>query len=126
LVEEILMELLHEAVVVELEDLGDEVLTTLVSLYFDEAAGQVSELRAALGRGEVLAVCRTAHKLKGGSATLGAAQVLHIAGRLETATEAGDLTLAEELVDRLHDALDETRAAFHSRLAIAHHDGTDK
>jgi HPt (histidine-containing phosphotransfer) domain-containing protein len=102
------------------------VLTTLVSLYFDEAAEQVSELRGAIARTEVLSVSQTAHKLKGGSATLGAAHVSHIAGRLETAADEGDLTLADELVDRLNDALDETRAAFHSRVAIAHHDGTDK
>jgi HPt (histidine-containing phosphotransfer) domain-containing protein len=118
--------LLNEPVVAELENLGDEVLSTLVSLFFDEAAGQVSELRGAIGRGEVLGVYHMAHKLKGGSSTLGAVLVSHIAAELETTAEEGDLTLADELVDRLHNALDETRAAFHSRVANTHNDGTDK
>ena len=118
-------ELLQEAVVAELENLEGEVLTTLLSLFFDEAAGQISDLRGAIGRGEALAVSQTAHKLKGGSSTIGALRVSHIAAQLETTAEAGDLVVAEQLVDRLRDALDETREAFRSRVADTHNDGTD-
>jgi HPt (histidine-containing phosphotransfer) domain-containing protein len=119
-------ELLQENIVGELESLEGEVLTTVLSFFFDEAVEQTSDLRGAIGRGDALAVRQMAHKLGGGSSTLGAVRVSGIAAELETSAEAGDLTLADELVDRLHNALDETRAAFHSRGAIAHPDGTDK
>jgi HPt (histidine-containing phosphotransfer) domain-containing protein len=119
-------ELLQETIVGELENLEGEVLTTLLSLFFDEAVGQISELRGAIGRGDALAVSQMAHKLRGGGSTLGALRVSDIAAELETRAAAGDLTLADELVDRLRNALDDTRAAFHSRMADAHPDGTDK
>jgi HPt (histidine-containing phosphotransfer) domain-containing protein len=119
-------ELLQETIVGELESLEGEALTTLLSFFFDEAVEQISDLRGAVERGDALAVSEMAHKLRGGSSTLGALRVSDIAAELETRAKAGDLTLADELVDRLHNALEETRAAFHSRGAIAHPYGTDQ
>jgi HPt (histidine-containing phosphotransfer) domain-containing protein len=109
--------LLDEAVIAELDNLEGVVLTDLVSLYFDEATERMSELSGAIGRGETLTVGQTAHKLKGSSSTLGAAQVSHLASELETTANAGDLTVADELLDRLRNGLDETRKAFRGRVA---------
>jgi HPt (histidine-containing phosphotransfer) domain-containing protein len=108
--------LLNESVIAELEDLDGEVLTSLLSLFFDSADGQVIELSGAVGRGETLAVCQTAHKLKGGSSTIGAAHVSQIAYQLEASATAGDLTVADDLLDRLRSGLDETREAFRGRV----------
>jgi diguanylate cyclase (GGDEF)-like protein len=116
--------LLNEDVIVGLEDLGREVLPELLSMYFDEAAGSVSELGDAIGRGNALVVRKAAHKLKGGSGTLGAAQVAHLASELEATARGGDLTVADELLDRLRSGLDETRDAFHNRVAESSHDGS--
>jgi HPt (histidine-containing phosphotransfer) domain-containing protein len=99
-------------VIAELESLEGVVLTDLLSLYFDEAAGHMSELRGAIGRGETLTVAQTAHKLKGSSRTLGATHVSHIASELEATAKAGDLDVADELLDRLRSGLDETWRAF--------------
>jgi len=68
--------LLDEEVIAEL-GFDAEGLTELHSMYFDQAAEQVSELGAAIVRGETVAVARTAHQLKGASATIGAARVSH-------------------------------------------------
>jgi HPt (histidine-containing phosphotransfer) domain-containing protein len=108
-------ELLHEAVIAELENLEGEVLTDLLSMYFDQAAGHVSELSSAIDRGETFTVSQTAHKLKGSSAVLGAAHVARVASKLEATAKAGDLTAADGLLDSLQSGLDETRQAFRSR-----------
>jgi HPt (histidine-containing phosphotransfer) domain-containing protein len=112
-------ELLDEVVIAEIESLDGVALTNLLTLYFDEAARHVSELGAAIGRGEALTVGQRAHKLKGGSATIGAAHVSHIASELEATAKAADLTVADELLDRLRSGLDETRNAFRSRVAAS-------
>ena len=81
------------------------------------AANDVSELGAAVDRGEAPAVARVAHKLKGSSATLGATRASQIASELETTAQAGDLTAAGDLLEELRRALDETRTAFRDRAA---------
>jgi PAS domain S-box-containing protein len=116
--------LLDGALVAELENLDGDVLTELLSLYFEQAAVHVSELSGAIGRGETHTVGATAHKLKGSSSTLGAAQVALIAAELEAAAGAGNQTAADDLLDRLRNALDETEKAFRNRVAQPISDAT--
>jgi len=80
-------------------------------MYFDQAAEQVSELGAAIVRGETVAVARTAHQLKGASATIGAARVSQLACDLEMTAKADRLAVAPELLDLLRRGLAETRTA---------------
>jgi CheY-like chemotaxis protein len=105
-------ELLNEVVTAELEGLDDELLSSLLSLYFDEAARQLSELTEAIRCEDTLSVAPTAHKLKGASLTLGATHVSLIAAQLESAAKTGDLTAASELLDALRTGVDDTREAF--------------
>ncbi|MBA3583571.1 MAG: response regulator, partial [Gemmatimonadetes bacterium] len=116
-------ELLQEAVIAEVMDLEGDVLSELVSLYFAEAAGHMAELGDAIARADTLAVGRAAHKLKGASGTLGAAYVSHLASELETAAKVGDLTGADDLVDRLGRGLEHTHEALRSRRAEPDIDG---
>ena len=111
--------LLHETVIADLDALGHHVLTDLLTLYFDEAAGHMAELRDAVGRGEPLTVRHTAHRLSGSSRTIGATGVARIAGDLELAARTGDLSDAPQLLERLRGELDETRQAFQSRRTPA-------
>jgi HPt (histidine-containing phosphotransfer) domain-containing protein len=111
--------LLDEALIVELENLGGDVLTNLLPMYFDEAADQVSELSGAIVRGEAPTVAQAAHKLRGGSSAIGAAHVSQIASELEATATAGDLTAADQLLDQLRSGLDETSKAFRGRAAQA-------
>nr|MDQ3320729.1 Hpt domain-containing protein [Actinomycetota bacterium] len=110
-------ELLDEALVAELEQLGGEVLSNAVRVYADQGTGQLSELAIAIGRGETLTVAKAAHKLKGASRTLGATQLANIASELEATAKAGDLSAADELLDGLRSGLDETMKALDGRVA---------
>ncbi len=107
--------ILDEAVIAELEGLEGDVLPGLLSLYFEEASAQIPELREAVGRGEAATIAAVAHKLKGASRTLGAARVSQIAAELQATAKAGDLSPADELLDRLHSGLEETRDAYRDR-----------
>ena len=64
--------------------LDGDVLGDLVTLYFDEAAGRLTDLGGAVDRADPDAVARMAHTLRGSSSTLGAAHVARIAAELET------------------------------------------
>ena len=111
--------LLDEEVVAELEALDGDVMLDLVSLYFDQASDQMSELSVAIADGETLAIGQTAHKLKGSSSTVGARNVSRSAAELELAARTGDLASADSLLDRLSTGLDDARDAFRSRMGAA-------
>ena len=110
-------QLLDEAVVGELDMLESGLLTSLLTMYFSEAAGRVSELTDAIERNEPLVVRQAAHRLKGASSTLGAVGVSKIAAALEAMAKADDLATATELVHTLCSRLEDTREAYGSRVA---------
>jgi two-component system sensor histidine kinase/response regulator len=102
--------LLDDMVIAELEFDG-EALAELLGLYFDEADTQISEVSDALDRGDAHAIAQAAHKLKGNSASMGAARVARVASSLEVGARAGDLSVVAELLERLRAGLAETRRA---------------
>jgi two-component system, sensor histidine kinase and response regulator len=110
-------QVLNEAVIAELEELGGDVLPSLLALYFEQAANHVSELTGAVDRGDAPVVAEIAHKLKGGSVSLGAAHVSRLASDLEATARGGDLTDADDLLGKLRNGLGKTTAAFASRVA---------
>jgi len=105
-------DLLDVAIVSELEQLDAGILTHLISMYFAEAAEQLTVLDGAVKSGEMLIVSQVAHKLKGSSSTLGATRVAQILGELETAARDGDLSDGAALIAGLRRGLDDTRTAF--------------
>jgi HPt (histidine-containing phosphotransfer) domain-containing protein len=107
--------ILDEVVIAGLESFGGDMLAGLVPLYFDQAAGQLSQLGRAIARGEALVVRDTAHSLKGSSSTLGATRVARISSELEAVAKTGDLSTAGELLGSLRSRLDETSDAFRDR-----------
>jgi HPt (histidine-containing phosphotransfer) domain-containing protein len=109
------VQILNEAAISELEELDGDVLTTLLAVYFDQAANQISELTGAVQRGDAATVAEMAHKLKGGSITLGAVHVSRLASELEATARGGDLTDADDLLGRLRSGLGRTTAAFAGR-----------
>ena len=108
---------LDALLVAELADLGDGTLGELLALYFDEASADIRELAEAIGRADALAIGRTAHKLRGTGATIGAARVSRIASELEALARAGDLAATAGSFGELRRALQTTRAAFAGRAA---------
>jgi len=109
--------LLHESVIADLDDLGDDVLSDLVALYFGEAAGHMEELGGAIDRNEPLTIRHAAHKLAGSSRTIGATAVAAVACQLELTARAGEFTRAPVLLADLRHQLDETREALLARKA---------
>jgi PAS domain S-box-containing protein len=104
-------ELLDTAVLADLKALGDAVVTDLRALYFDEAARHMADLAVAVERDDAQAVAHTAHKLKGGSGSMGAARVSWLVERLETTANDGDVSAACERLGEIRAVLEETRQA---------------
>ena len=107
-------ELLDTAVIAELADLNGDVLTDLVSLYFEQTDGYMTQLGEAIDCGDAPLVARTSHQLRGSSGTVGAARVSAAAAELEATAKEGDLSGAPELLARLRAVLGETGAALES------------
>ena len=109
--------LVDERVLAELVDLGEGMLAELLAAYRDEARADLAQLEGAADGGDLAVVSNIAHRLKGSSATIGAAGVARIAAELEVAAGARDSAAAAELVDALSRALRETDRALRDRIA---------
>ncbi|HVS35240.1 MAG TPA: response regulator [Gemmataceae bacterium] len=86
-------------------------LADLARMFLDAYPQQMTELRAAAGRGDGSAVQRLAHTIKGAVGTFGAGAAFEAALRLEKAARAGDLTHAEQDGAALEEALAQMRPA---------------
>ncbi len=116
-------ELLDEAVVADLEALGEKVLPELLSLYFQQAPREIAELKKAYSCADAATVAGLAHKLKGSSNSVGATHVSRVAGKLEACAKGKGLKNAGGLLQSLATAVDETEAAFRERLADPEYSG---
>ncbi len=94
-------------------DLGDEAMSTLVTL-FSERAPQLRELGRATRRGDGAEVARIAHSMRGGAAILAAKKLAEIAEELEQRglgeLEEGSEALANEATIEFERAVSVMRA----------------
>jgi HPt (histidine-containing phosphotransfer) domain-containing protein len=90
-----------EALAALQEEGQPDVLAEMVGLFVDETVGWLIEARNAADSGDVLALGRVAHSLKGACATIGAERMRAQAAGLEEALVAGRLSEAPSLVDSL-------------------------
>jgi HPt (histidine-containing phosphotransfer) domain-containing protein len=90
-----------EALAALQEEGQPDVLAEMVGLFVDETVGWLIEARNAVDSGDVLALGRVAHSLKGACATLGAEQMRGQAAGLEEALIAGRLSEAPSFVEAL-------------------------
>ena len=79
------------------EDLADEILGE----FLKDASHRIAALKDALNKGDLPAVQRQAHTLKGASANVGALALQEIANQIEVAGEAGNMVKAISLVSML-------------------------
>lgn len=90
-----------------LRRLGDEeLLAEICALFCETFPDQVSMLRDAAARGNVIGMMQSAHTLKGSSANVGAVAVMSVATRIESLVRDYDLAGASALLDRLDYELD--------------------
>ncbi len=96
---------------------GDrEFLEELVDIFLTDAEQRVEELKAAFSSGETDAVSRTAHKLKGSSANMGAVHLTNIARDMENLGKAESLHSAQELLEPLQAELIRVRRTLQNML----------
>jgi len=91
---------------------GDEaILVEVVKVFLEDAPGQIDALNAAGQAGDVAALRRIAHTLKGAAGTI-CATALHLAAlTLEQAVDRGDLDAAREMIMPVRDRYAEVERA---------------
>jgi len=88
---------LRQSVLEELRTMLDvDGLVDVIETYLDDTPRRLQEMHRAIVAGEAPLVCRTAHSLKGSSATFGADDMTALCLELETAARAGSLDSAAE------------------------------
>ena len=81
---------------------GDkEFLLTLLEVYREDLPDKLSAIRSGLDKGDLDAVQRAAHSLKGASATVGATAMREVAYAMETAARNGDAAGSGQLAEPL-------------------------
>lgn len=83
--------------------MGPEDLADIFTTYFLETAQMIRDCRSALVSGDVPALVRLGHSIKGSSANLRLEQVFRCALELEDAARGGNLTVIAPSLDRLAD-----------------------
>ncbi len=77
-----------------LDDVGLENADMLLDAFLEELEGQAQALEAAAGEGQLEAMARAAHQIKGSAATLGAVRLGRLAATIEDAARANDAAAA--------------------------------
>jgi HPt (histidine-containing phosphotransfer) domain-containing protein len=96
-------------VLARLRGLQDEdetdIVPELAGMFLEDARSGLQTVEVALQRGDAPTIETVAHKLKGGSATLGAGGLSGLFTRLEEMGASGDLSAGFELLERLREEL---------------------
>ncbi len=94
----------------------EEFLKELVEIFLDDAVLRIEELKSALQTGDPEEVGRTAHKLKGASANMGADGLTSYAKELEALTVVAKLQEAGPLMQGLETELTRVRSTLESLI----------
>jgi HPt (histidine-containing phosphotransfer) domain-containing protein len=87
------------------------VIRELVEVFVQDAERQVGLLQAAAAAGDIAAVARISHSLKGSAQSMGAANMIDLSRALETGARAGEPRDYHAEAGRLAVLFGETRAA---------------
>ena len=108
---------LDRATLEELSDeLGDDAVDRILGEYLHEIPRYVSDLRAAVTRGDAAAAERAAHSLKGASLLVGGRQLGGACDRVERVASRGGMTGLETDVADIERLSTATAAAVRKRL----------
>lgn len=108
--------LLDRASLTELhEELGADVVQSLINRLIKEAAEKIATLSAFTAAPDDLA--RAAHQLAGGSATFGAKRLRHVLSEVETYIKLGEIDAARSVASGLQSIWDSTEELLKSELA---------
>lgn len=96
-----------DALPIDLERIHDatggdaEFLAELVDIFLDDAVERLEEIRHAVAAEDETEIRKTAHKLKGSSANMGATGLMRLAKSLEDMGMSGDVRDAASFVEGL-------------------------
>jgi HPt (histidine-containing phosphotransfer) domain-containing protein len=93
---------------------GAELRGKMVDLFFENGRERVAGVKEGLASGDLELAERSAHSLKSSAATLGAARVRSVAGRIEELLEQGNAPAATALFDELNHRFEEALGALGS------------
>ena len=109
---------LDPSLIAGLRELGSADFRDLVQLFLDDGALRVAALRAAEGAGDVDAMARVAHSLKGSAATFGATALADCCRQLQALASSGDVSGAASLVDSVDAGFARAGDALRDELSI--------
>ncbi|HVA43100.1 MAG TPA: response regulator [Acidimicrobiales bacterium] len=107
------------------EDGGTGVIDDVVATFLAHAGGQVEAMRNAAARGDMTALARTAHSLRGASASLAATTLAGLCTVLERLATGGDAGGASEVLARLGQDLAGVATALRDAFPGASREGGD-
>ncbi|WP_169726033.1 Hpt domain-containing protein [Aestuariibacter salexigens] len=96
-------------------EVGEDVLSTLLDLFLNESATLFEELPLCLQKQDVEACTRLLHSIKSGAKTYGAVRLAALAAELEAAARCSNLADVELHIACLESALRETFAEYRSK-----------
>jgi HPt (histidine-containing phosphotransfer) domain-containing protein len=97
---------------------GDpEFLAELVEIFLEDAELRLREIAGAVAAGDPGELRKTAHKLKGSSANMGADGLMSMAKSLEDMGHAGEMSVAETQLPHLEAELGRVRHALEALMA---------
>jgi HPt (histidine-containing phosphotransfer) domain-containing protein len=82
-----------------------DIVAELAGVFIEDARSGLQEVEEALQKGDAPAVERVAHKLKGGSGSMGAGGMIDLCAQLEDVGASGDLSRGPRLLKRIRDEL---------------------
>ncbi len=101
----------------ELDPDGDGFFQEVVTTYLSNTAGQLEALRSAVAGGDVPLVERSAHKLKGGCAAIGANRLARLCSIIEQNARGGDIGDVEASLPEIIAEFERGRLELESMLA---------
>ena len=92
-------------------------MAELAGVFLEDARWGLQEIEEALQRGDAPAVERVAHKLKGGSGSMGARGMSGLYAQLEDVGASGDLSQGSELLGRIREELGRVERALEAEIS---------
>ena len=94
-----------------------DIVAELASVFLDDARSGLEEVEEALQKGHAPAVERVAHKLKGGSGSMGAREMSCLCAQLGNAGASGDLSRGTGLLERIREELGRVDRALEAEVS---------
>lgn len=100
----------------EMKDLMEDALGEFIETYLENSPKLLNSISESLPSGELEPIYHNAHQLKGGSGSIGAMQVFHIAKQLEEKARGGDTDGLDSLFSELQQAYEQAAAELRSHI----------